>query len=189
VNALRYVLRDRGVRAGLGLCAAGALLLAAALLYWWPTHRAHQQLRADIRDGQRALADLAHAAELAGAYERAAREVAALDAKLGYAGGQAKLVESLGAAARRRGIRVLSESYEESREPQAGHVTLLLNLALAGDYLAVRAFLRDVPDLPAWCAIREVRLDREESTSSVKATVRLAVFRRPAARASGGEGA
>ena len=179
--ALRYAARHRLARAGAWAAGAGAIAMLAALAAWWPAHRESGALEDRIAANRRALADARHGDELLAAYARASRDVASLERKLRYAATQSQLVQDFSRLARRHGVRIVSETYEEARGPQP---SLSAELAVQGDYPALRDFVRDLSSLPTWSEVQEVRLESAQGAAGQRGRIRIVTYRQaPAERA------
>jgi len=179
---LRYCARHPYVRRGT-IAAAGALafmLLAYAGL-WWGAARAHAALMEQIESRRRAVVDTMHAGEVARAFQRARRDIDAVERKLVAAVEQAVLVEKLGRLARSKNVMVVSESYEEGKALGAGYTPLIMDITLQGSYPGMREFLLGLPALPALIEVQDARIERARETAGVlKARLRLVAYRKPA---------
>lgn len=177
---LRYAARHPVARAGLWAGLVAMVLMVLALAWWWPAQRAEQGLNNDITAKRRALVQMQQADELLRRYEAARKAVPLLEKKLEQSISQAQLVESLARLARQRGVRVLSETYDEGRSA-GGQALLLAELTVQGSYPMLRDFLRDLPGLPMWTEVQEVRLEGARGTAQIKGRIRIATWRRPPA--------
>jgi energy-coupling factor transporter ATP-binding protein EcfA2 len=115
-----------------------------------------------------------HGDELLAAYARAGRDVASLEKKLRYAATQSQLVQDFARLARRHGVKIVSETYEETRGPQP---SLSAELAVQGDYPALRDFVRDLSVLPTWSEVQEVRLESAQGAASQRGRIRIVTYR------------
>ena len=129
---------------------------------------------------RRALADARRGHELAAAYAKASRDVASLETKLRFGATQSQLVASFARLAREHGIKIVSETYEETRGAQAA---LSAELAVQGDYPALRDFLRSLSALPTWSEVQEVRLDSAQGAAGQRGRIRIVTYRQAAAGA------
>jgi Tfp pilus assembly protein PilO len=175
LDELRYAARQPLARAGTWAAGASAVAMLAALVAWWPAHRDAAALEDRVAAKRRALADARHADELAAAYAKASRDVAALEKKLAYAATQSQLVQDFARLARRHGVRIVSETYEEARGPQP---SLGAELTVQGDYLALRDFVRGLSALPTWSEVQEVRLESAQGSASQRGRIRIVTYRR-----------
>jgi Tfp pilus assembly protein PilO len=183
---LRHSARHPWARGGLRACALGAVLLAAAAAAWWPVQRESAALEDEIAAKRSALSQARQAHELSGAYAKAAKEVAVLERKLQHAATQAQLVENFARLARKHGVKIVSETYDEGRGASA-QSGLSAELSVQAGYPALRDFLRDLSALPTWSEVQEVRL--ETATGSAmpmqKGRIRIMTYRQgPAERKS-----
>lgn len=174
-----YALRSPAARAGIAL---DVVLLAAALAvlaaYWWPAARTQQLLQQQLEDTRRAVTTAMQANELLHAYVQATSATEAIERKLQASVEQAQLVQSLAKLARGTGVRIISESYEEGRR-QADYTPLFLQVTLQGRYAGVRRFFNEVPTLPLWVEIQDIRVERmREPAGLLRAQVRLRAVRR-----------
>ena len=173
---LRYGARHPWARAGLRAGAAAATLALLALAVWWPAQRERTALEDKIQSKRRDLVQAKQADELLGAYARALKDVALLEKKLQNAATQAQLVENFARLARDRGVKIISETYEEGRGAGA-HPSLNTELAVQADYPALRDFLRDLSTLPTWSEVQEVRLESVQGAATQKGRIRIVTYR------------
>jgi Tfp pilus assembly protein PilO len=149
--------------------------------FWWPAFRAQETLDRKIDEARRAIATALQAGELLKGFAAATRATETIERKLNAPIRQAQLVQALAAIAGRHGVRIVSESYDEGKA-QADYVPLFMQVALQGNYQGMRGFLNDVPTLPLWVEVEDVRLERlREPAGQIKAQVRLRAIRRTAA--------
>ena len=173
---LRYGARHPWARAGLRAGAAAATLALLALAVWWPAQRERTALEDKIQSKRRDLVQAKQADELLGAYARARKDVALLEKKLQNAATQAQLVENFARLARHRGVKIITETYEEGRGAGV-HPSLNTELAVQADYPALRDFLRDLSALPTWSEVQEVRLESVQGASTQKGRIRIVTYR------------
>lgn len=171
------------VKAGLVTCLVGALLLAAAVLVWWPAQRSNLELTERLAAERRALVEARQAGELASIYARNLQAVPQLEKKLAAAVDQTQIVDGLGRLAREHGIRVLNQNYAERRGKADG---LVVELAVEGSYVSVRNFIHGLSTLPVWIELHEVQLDRSGDAGVVKGRLRMVSFRRHGGQTGGG---
>lgn len=179
---LRYAARHPVARAGLWAAAVTGAIMLAALATWWPAHSDTASLETRITAKRRALADARHNYELLAAYTKASRDVASLEKKLRYAATQSQLVENFARLARRHGVKIVSETYEEGRGAQPA---LSAELSVQGEYPALRDFLRELSALPTWSEVQEVRLESAQGTGAQRGRIRIVTYRQ--APADGGK--
>lgn len=186
LGQLRYTFRHRRVRLALVATTASAVSMAAVVLFlWWPARHAHQTLVDAIDTRRRVVVDALHARDLAHSYGEAAKIVPTLESKLTRAASQAELVTQVEKLARRHGVRIISEAYEEGKNKGA-HVPLYLDLTLHGPYRSLRQFLHDIPTLPMWSEAQELRLERSrEHRGQLRAQIRIVTYRRATVAAAG----
>jgi hypothetical protein len=171
---MRYASRHPLARAGAWAAAAAATLMIAALAAWWPAHRDAAALDERIAAKRRALADARHGDELLAAYGQASRDVALLEKKLRYGATQAQLVQDFARLARRHDVKILSETYDETRGPQP---SLSAELAVQGGYPALRDFVRGLSLLPTWSEVQEVRLESAQGAALPRGRIRIVTYR------------
>jgi Tfp pilus assembly protein PilO len=171
---LRYSARHPWARAGAWACGCALVAFAA----WWPEQREQAALEEAIVSQRRTLVDARRTEELARAYLQARKEIAALDRKLGHAATQAQLVQDFARLARRHGVRIVSETYEEGRGVQP---TLSAELAVQGAYPALRDFVAGLAGLPTWSEVHEVRIESARGAKLQKGRVRIVTYRQAAA--------
>ena len=174
---LRYSARHPWARAGAWACAAALAALCAAAAAWWPEREAQAALEQAIVAERRALTEAQRAEELWRAYAEARKEVAALDRKLGHAATQAQLVQSFARLARRHGVRIVSETYEEGRGAQP---MLSAELTVQGAYPALREFVAELAGLPTWSEVHEVRIESARGAELQKGRIRIVTYRQAA---------
>jgi Tfp pilus assembly protein PilO len=172
---LRYSARHPWARAGAWACACALAAAGAALAAWWPEQRTHDALEHTLAAQRRALVEAKRSGELARAYAQAREEVALLDRKLAEAATQAQLVQAFARLARRHGVKILAESYEEGRGAQAA---LSAELSVQGAYPALRDFVAELAGLPTWSEVQEVRIESARGTGVQKGRVRILTYRR-----------
>jgi hypothetical protein len=173
---LRYSARHPWARAGAWACVACAGLTLAALAVWWPAQREHSALEETIARQRRGLVQARQARELLAAYAKASKDVALLEKKLRHAATQAQLVENFARLARRHGVKIVSETYDEGRG-SGNQPALNAELAVQGRYPALRDFLRDLSGLPTWSEVQEVRLESAPGAPTQKGRIRIVTFR------------
>lgn len=176
---LRYDARHPWARAGSWAAAAACVLMLAAFAAWWPAHREASALEDRIAAKRRALAQARQSYELLGAYTKASRDVASLEKKLRYGATQSQLVENFARLARSHGVKIVSETYEEARGAGV-QPSLSAELAVQGEYPALRDFLRDLSALPTWSEVQEVRLESAQGAAGQKGRIRIVTYRQPA---------
>lgn len=183
VEEFRYAMRHPGVRSGwwVSIVALGALGLVA-VLWWWPTQREHDRVLDRIEFVRREIITARQSEQIARAFEKARAEIPLIQKKLDSGAGQAQLVDGLTQLARRSGVRLLAESYEDSRIKSASYQPLVADIAIQGSYGSLRIFLAGLSTLPLWGELQEIKLERMRDTAVLKGQLRLVLFRRlPAA--------
>jgi Tfp pilus assembly protein PilO len=173
---LRYSSRHPWARAGLWVCAVAAALLLTVLAVWWPAHRQTTALEDQIAGKRRELVQAHQAEDLVRAYAQARKDVALLEKKLDRAATQSQLVDSFAHLARRHGVRIVSETYEEGRTAGA-QMTLNAELSVQGSYPALHEFLRDLSTLATWSEVQEVRLESTQGATTQKGRIRVMTYR------------
>lgn len=179
-----YTLRSRFARLGLAL---NAVLLAGLTIvlsvYWIPSANERDALRRQVDEVRRTVTEAMQARELAKAYAGGSQAAHIVERKLQASAKQAELVQHLGALARRRGVRIVSESYEEGKR-QSDYTPLFVQITLEGSYASIRDFLREVSTLPLWAEVQDARIERRrEPTDLLKAQLRLRAVRHAAGAA------
>lgn len=177
---LRYSARHAWARTGLWACASTGALMLIVLAVWWPVRHVQTELEDNIAAKRRELVQTQQAGELLAAYTQSLKDVAVLEKKLEYATTQAQLVENFSRLARKHGVKILSETYEEGRNTGV-QPTLNAELAVQGGYPALREFLRDLSTLPTWSEVQEVRLESAQGTGMQKGRIRVVTYRRTSA--------
>ena len=183
ITDLRYSARHPWAHAGLWACAAALAALCAALAAWWPEQRAHAALDEALAAKRRAVVEGRRAEELARAYREARVHVAALDAKLRHGATQAQLVQGFARLARRHGVRILGETYDEGRN--ARQPQLSAELTLQGSYAGLRDFVAELATLPTWSEVHEVRIENVHGAAQQKGRVRIVTYRQATEARSG----
>jgi Tfp pilus assembly protein PilO len=174
---LLYGARHPWARAGLWACGAAGGLLLVVLALWWPAQRERALLEDKIAGKRREFVQTQQADELLRAYTQARKEVALLEKKLEHAATQSQLVENFARLARKHGVKIISETYEEGRA--AGSQPMLnAELSVQGGYPALRDFLHDVSALPTWSEVQEVRLESVQGAATQKGRIRVMTYRR-----------
>lgn len=185
MGELHYATRHSGMRAGLWVLAAacGALGLIAVFL-WWPAQHAHEEALARVESLRREIVLARQSGEIARAFEKARASIPLIRKKLESSTGQAQLVDSLGQLARRSGLQLLSESYEDGRI-NGMYQPLVIDIAVKGTYGSLRTFLAGLPALPLWGELQEIKLERAREGNALKGQLRLVLFRRSSAPTAG----
>jgi len=178
IAELRYSARHPLARTGVRVLLGAVVVMAVTLVYWWPAQHANAGLEAQITAKRRTLVETQQADELLRLYASAQKSVPLLEKKLEQSVSQAQLVDSLSRLARQHGVRVASETYEEGRSA-GGQALLLAELTVQGSYGAVRNYLRDLPTLPMWTEVHEVRLEAARGSAAVRGRIRVATYRAP----------
>jgi hypothetical protein len=174
---LRYASRHPSARAGFWAGLTAMVLVAAAMVYWLPAKRADWALNDELAAKRRAFVQMQQADDLLRRYELAHKAVPRLERKLEQSASQAQLVESLARLARQHSVRVVGETYDEGRSA-GGQTLLLAELTVQGNYLSLRDLLRDLPSLPMWIEVQEVRLEDVRGAAQIKGRIRIATWRR-----------
>jgi Tfp pilus assembly protein PilO len=139
--------------------------------------RERVQLSGDISARRAAAIEATRADELSRAQRKAVAAMALFENKLGVKAGQADLIQGIARLAAQRGVRVVSQSFDEGRV-QRGDAALFLELGLTGSYASLRRLLSDFATLPMWLEVVEARIERSgESGGQVRAQLRLLTYR------------
>jgi len=173
---LAYSARHPWARAGLCAALAAAVALAAALAAWWPLQNEHRALEEEISAQRRALARARESEELARAYRQAEKDAASLERKLQHGATQAQLVQGFARLARRHGVKIVSETYEEGRNA-AAQPALNAELAVEAGYPALRDFVRELSALPTWSEVQEVRIESAPGGAAQRGRIRIVTYR------------
>ncbi len=179
LSSLGYGLRSAAVRRSLWvLLATGLGCLLLALIWWLPLQGEQRELARQL-DTRRLAVVRAERLRLAlQAQAHVLPQLTALEQKLRARAAQADLVQGIARLAARRGVRVVSQSFDEGRpQPGASTQPLYLELGLAGDYAALRRFTGDLADLPVWIEIVEERLESAGRGATLQAQLRLLTYR------------
>src|SRR5262245_9454431 len=174
---LRYSARHPWARAGLWAAGASALLMFGAAALWWPAQRERLALEGEIAAKRRALVQARQSDDLARAYVQAHAAVAVLDKKLEHGATQAQLVENFARLARKHGVRIAAETYDEGRNASGAQPALSAELSIQGSYPALREFLRELSALPTWSEVHEVRLETVRGAAVQKGRIRIVTYR------------
>ena len=178
IAMLRYSIRCKEVRPGiLALLTAAVFCVAIALAWWGPAKREHAQLLRSIDAKRAAMVAAVRSGQVAQAQREALPVVARLEKKLEVRASQAELIQGIARLAARRGVRVVSQAFDEGKV-QGSAAPLYLELGLQGDYLSLRRLMGDLATLPMWIEVVEERLERAgENGALVKAQMRLLTYR------------
>ena len=174
LGELRYCLRHPWARSGLAAFALAGVFLVGVAALWWPAQREEQALEREIAAKRRALARAQQSEELARVFERTQKEVVLLEGKLRHGATQAQLVQGFARLARRHGVRIVGETYEEGRG--AGR-QLGAELILQASYPSLREFIAELATLPTWSEVHEVRIENAQGAALQKARVRIVTYR------------
>lgn len=181
MELIRYSLSCKSVRVGgYALLGAAAVFLVVIAAWWLPAQREHAQLEQDISTRRRAVVDAVREAGVADAQRKAQAAVSILENKLAAHAGQAEIIGDVARLAAKRGMRVITQSFDEGRT-QSGKDALYLNLGLTGSYPSLRLLLNDLAALPVWLEVVEAHIERASGGGEIRAQLRLATY-----RASGG---
>lgn len=178
IKVLRYSLRCKQVRYGMYAMLLGAIACTLIMLVWWgPAKLEHANLSHHI-DAIRAIkVEALRAGEVARGQREVLPAVTLLEKKLEAHSGQAELMQGISRLASKRGVRVISQSFNEGKA-ENGDAPLYLELGLAGDYTALRRLTGDLATLPMWIEVVEEHFERaSESGSLVKLQMRLLTYR------------
>ena len=175
---LRYSLRCKAVRHGMFAMLVAATICIMVLLVWWgPAKREQAQLLRNIDARRAAMVEAVRSAQVAHAQREALPAVALLEKKLEARAGQADLIQGVARLAAKRGVRVVSQSFDEGRA-QHSDAQLYLELGLLGDYASLRRLMSDLATLPMWIEVVEARIERAgEGGTLVRAQMRLLTYR------------
>lgn len=178
LSMLRYSMRCKAVRHAMFALLAAAILCIVIVLAWWgPAKREQAQLSQNIDAKRAAMVAAVRTAQVAQAQREALPAVALLEKKLEVRTGQADLIQGIARLAAKRGVRVLSQSFDEGRV-QYSDAQLYLELGLLGDYASLRKLMSDLATLPMWIEVVEARLERTgEGGALVRAQMRLLTYR------------
>lgn len=173
------------IRIALFICSGCLIILLLTIMgLWWPAHRQHDAVQLSIDEKRRQLVLLLQADDIGRAYRSALQVVPRLESRLTLDMSQAEFVNILGRLSSRHGARLLAQSFDE-RKVQQDQPIIALELNLEGPYAAIRGFMLGLSDLPVWCEIEEMRLERaRESTGIIRAQLRLIVHRKAAIKSA-----
>lgn len=174
--SLRYYLRHPMVRAALWACAVFTVIAAVVLTMWWPGERSRRELERGIEARRADIVQMREQERVASAFGQAQTGVTSLETKLAYAATQAQQVSDLAQLARKHGVSLISQAYEEStrkNEPPR----LYTELTVQGSYRALDNFITDLPQLPSWTEAQDVVIERAHDGGAVKGRMRLVTYR------------
>lgn len=172
----RYSLRATTVRWALyALGGMAVIWMGVAAIWWLPAHHQHAQLAAKIATRRAMIVNAARAASVADAARKAQAGLALFEKKLAAHAGQAELIRDVARLAAKRGMHVVSQSFDEGRSQQ-GDGSLYLNLGLTGRYPALRHLVADFAGLPLWLEVVEVHIE-QTGAGRVRAQLRLLTYR------------
>jgi hypothetical protein len=174
-SELAYSARHPWARAGAWVFLLSLLFLATMAALWWPLAQEGHAMEQAIADKRRALLRARESEALAAAYAQAHKGAAALERKLAHGATQAQLVQSFARLARRHGVKVVSETYEEGRN--AAQPALSAELTVQAAYPALREFVRELAALPTWSEVQEVRIENAAGGATQKGRIRIVTYR------------
>lgn len=179
VEDVRISLRHPVVRLGLGAGGVGVLLaLVVAGSQWWPVYHHAENLKIKIDLTRRQAVERSYGAQLSKIYARTAEQITEIEKKLNTPTVQVSLLDHLNQLARKHGVRILSESYEEGKA-QSGYAPLFHEITLQGRYPQLRKFLLDTGSLPTLSVVQEAALNRGDGAGrSIKAQLRIVTYRK-----------
>jgi len=187
IDDLLYLLRHPWARRGAFALGGAIVLLAVTAAATWPLRNESARLEDEIAARRRALVSERQAEELARDYHRALADLPRFEAKLDRAFGQAQVIEELGRLARRRGVRILAQSFDDQRL-RSPHQVMAAELTVQASYGAIRDWMTGLGELPFWIEVQELRLEAAREPGVVQGRIHLAVFRRGARAPGGGAG-
>lgn len=181
LTVARFGLRCPPVRmamyAALGL-AVICLLVAAA--FWYPAHREQSQTVREIAAVRAAMVDAVRSEEVQDQQKRTMAALALYEKKLESRVDQAELIRSIARLAEKRGVHVLSQSFDTGKGGENNDGRLFIELGLQGAYPALRRLLSDFAELPVWLEIVEARMESSgDGGGQLRAQLRLMTFRAP----------
>lgn len=175
---LRHILLYKTARHGMYAAGTAAFLCVALAVAWWgPVAHEHARLSHEIDARRAEMVGNARAEEIARAQRKAQETIALLEKKAATRASQASLVQEIARLAAVRGMRVISQSFDEGHA-QHGDAALYLELGLIGDYGSFRKVLSDIASLPMWLEVVEARIEHAgEGGGQVRAQLRLLTYR------------
>lgn len=177
VRMLRYGMRYSRVRNGLFAMAVGIVLVLVTAVYAWPAQRETGRLLIEIEKTRRTIANDVIARQLTKAATNAERELAHLEPRLHVQGAQLLLIKRFTELAKRLGMQIVGESYEEGK-PKDGYTPLHHELNLQGNYSAMRQYLNELHKTPTLTLIQEASFNRSGTSGQVKVRLRLVTYRK-----------
>lgn len=181
--AMKYSFKHPAVRLGSVVCLFAAIAMVITAFLWWPAYRVHQQVTQQIVAAQLGLKGARQAQELAQVYATALHNVPLMEQKMKTAINQTQIVDGLDRLARQSNILIVNQSYTERHGQSKGD--LAIELAVEGQYEALRNFLHGLHSLPIWIELQEVQLAQTGKKNLLKGKLRIISFRRPVSVASG----
>lgn len=176
---VRFALRHPVLRRM--LYVLGGVTLAAVLVilaYLLPAWQEQGRLDHDLARMRKQLAERRGRADLVKAVERASGQIELIEKKLDARGVQLTLVNQLNQLARRNGIRIASESFDEGKV-QDGYAPLFHELTVEGGYAGLRRFLADLEHMPTFSVVREASIAPiGEGTQQLKVHLRMVTYRK-----------
>lgn len=174
---IRYSLRHPRVKPLLIAALSLSIITAiAAAVVWYPASAEMDTLRRDVEAQRRAAVSAVYAGQLAAAYEQAARVLPELEKKLDHTFTQADLVTDLGKLARKHGLKLVSQSFEEAKIKN-GYQPLRIDIGLQGRYADLRKFLLGLQTLPSWMVVEQAAFRRQGEGRLVKVQLQLLTYR------------
>ena len=172
-------MREPTVRRAMIVCLASMVLaLLVVLVYWLPMQHSKQKTTSQVNSLRRVLVSDAEAEQIKNAYALANKQVAVLHKKLARQSNQSDLVQHIGQLARKHGVRILSETYDKTKN-KSSYQSLVLNLQIQGRYTSTRNFVLAIPSLPSWTVVQEARMvSHRGAGQQVKTNLRLVSYRR-----------
>ena len=179
LDDVRMSLRHPVVRLGVVASVVGVVLvLGVGGALWWPVYSEVDGLQSKIDGTRRQAVERLYIAQLSEAYAGTARRISEIEQKLNTPTVQISLLNHLNELARKHGVRILSESYEEGKV-QSGYAPLYHEITLQGNYPRLRSFLLDIGSLPTLSVVQEAALNRsDEAGRSIKAQLRIVTYRK-----------
>jgi Tfp pilus assembly protein PilO len=173
---LRYYFRHPAARGALWTLAALAVLAIVLVAVWLPGDRSRRGIEREIERRRADIVRMREQQEVAFAYEKARGGVELLEQKLAYAATQAQQVTDISQLARKHGVSLLTQAYEESarrNEPPR----LYTEIAVQGSYRSLESFIADLPQLPSWTESQDLVIERSREGRAVKGRIRLVTYR------------
>jgi hypothetical protein len=178
-----YVFRHRANRAALPVFLISlAVFIAVFFLAWLPAAVAVAGLKKAVNSVLEEKKNTEAAIQFIKEYADAKDLSSAAVKKLSNISGAGDISKKINSLAANAGLKFSLENTGNKNERVAGYEVIIQDIAVAGSYKGLRAFLYGLENSEVFAVIRKVRIDREgKIPGNIKAGIQLALYVKPVA--------